>query len=1468
MRYGKRIIILLAAVLCCLLWVSAAEVLPASNGYYSIEFDVDSTHEAFVTGLTADSFTVVQNTVRAACNNGTSPTVTNSAFIDAEKVADYINLNGQPDYDTELCWAASSSNVLHYTGWGEKAGFDEADRMLEEFITRFDNVPGRADYALKWFFNGWNKMQTTANWAHQDDGEYDGFMGYLPAYAFESLSETIELEDHKDNMETVAARLKAGYGTALYTGYHNAVGERDGGHGLTLWGYVREKNGAFTYLIYSDSDNDYAYGGDRRAAPNRLHICKLQQYTGKGEDSWAVAYNAETGMWQVVESVFAVCPYDDAITADTDGTHNAKAQQDLTAQRILIDTVIPSYYVPAADEVWQRNVFTTNDDLVFQVQVGNASDVAPTDCAYKLEFWRNGTYMGYISNSSTQIVWGAEQTGAAVLEANYSQLTGALNFGTSFSAAGQYEVKLTVNPTQAVSEAYYENNTVTRTFTVVSGAAAGTVDAELAAMGMQDDGTYGGNATIGQPANGERYYLFITYGKRVKNSTTQEYVLQRLPWYLLYAGSEFPDEMFIERNETTSLVIFRLLVQPADETQPYGEYFSSELTQAYRRITLTSEYTDSENVYYLTSVREGATEYAEGEKSTYNVVNRSTVDGDEDDGRLKVTFHLRAYRASNGECYHLGNPLSANMAINGTFKSSVANTTLSNRSLVDVYTHQVLPADDYAIYAEAEFVNAAGQPEVARAQVGEITILPQNARVTTEDATEIESTSALLNVSAVADLDQAIRLGVEYFSGDEITTLWLDDAPMLNGSVNVYRETRLEGLTPGVTYYYCAVMQIEGEGTVYGDLKQFTTPHNDLVLDEPLQFHVSPNGSTCYFTPDADGWYLVNVTGGDCTAELLDGAGAEMETFTSSDGVIAENCYLTAGVTYVLNLTAQETALCTVTVSASGSSVTEAWVEVTSLTQTGQHSYSAEITAHVPLDSTFSLGMKMESDFWYATIVSDSFTNWTKDTATARVTISASQLDVIRYKPYIQIGGEERYGEEQTIVELPVMNTLASGMCGEKVSWLLTEDGTLMIAGIGAMDGSLADAIAPYKDGVTTVIVGNGVTGVGAGAFASCTALERVMLGESVTVIGEGAFDGCAALSGIAYGGTEAQWGEIEIGEGNDKVLYAWKCFEWTLPHDHNHMETVTPATCTTAGYTMATCWICGDTTAVDVDTPALGHDLTHHAGKAPTCLEGGWSEYDTCSRCGYTTYTELAPLGHDLVHHDAKAPTCTEIGWEAYDTCSRCDYTTYVELAPLGHDMVHHDAKEPTCTEIGWYAYDACSRCDESSYIGRPALGHNLVRRDAKAATCTEIGWNTHYRCSRCGYSPNYVEIPMTEHSLVHHDAKEPTYTEVGWCEYDACENCDYSTKVEIAPLDFAVMEIDFASRSGVTVAAKDSVAHVVVAVYDAQGKVLAVYMGTPFGGVWKITAALPSNAASVKAFALDEAYRPLCEVRSKNLS
>ena len=51
-------------------------------------------------------------------------------------------------------------------------------------------------------------------------------------------------------------------------------------------------------------------------------------------------------------------------------------------------------------------------------------------------------------------------------------------------------------------------------------------------------------------------------------------------------------------------------------------------------------------------------------------------------------------------------------------------------------------------------------------------------------------------------------------------------------------------------------------------------------------------------------------------------------------------------------------------------------------------------------------------------------------------------------------------------------------------------------------------------------------------------------------------------------------------------------------------------------------------------DLPADGkhiHNLVSHDGLAATCTSAGYEPYDTCSGCGYTTFTEIPALGHDF---------------------------------------------------------------------------------------------------------------------------------------------------------------------------------------------------------------------------------------------
>ena len=105
------------------------------------------------------------------------------------------------------------------------------------------------------------------------------------------------------------------------------------------------------------------------------------------------------------------------------------------------------------------------------------------------------------------------------------------------------------------------------------------------------------------------------------------------------------------------------------------------------------------------------------------------------------------------------------------------------------------------------------------------------------------------------------------------------------------------------------------------------------------------------------------------------------------------------------------------------------------------------------------------------------------------------------------------------------------------------------------------------------------------------------------------------------------------------------------------------------------------------------------HLKSEATCVSGA-VYYRSCSECGYhapDTFEsgDKNPNNHDLVPRGYKAPTCTEIGRKDYDTCSRCDYTTYRELDALGHAYEARTV-QPTCTKAG-YTLHTCTRCKAS---------------------------------------------------------------------------------------------------------------------------------------------------------------------------
>ena len=94
---------------------------------------------------------------------------------------------------------------------------------------------------------------------------------------------------------------------------------------------------------------------------------------------------------------------------------------------------------------------------------------------------------------------------------------------------------------------------------------------------------------------------------------------------------------------------------------------------------------------------------------------------------------------------------------------------------------------------------------------------------------------------------------------------------------------------------------------------------------------------------------------------------------------------------------------------------------------------------------------------------------------------------------------------------------IASGTCGENLTWTLTEDGTLTISGTGDMTNYLRPEIPwySYRSQIVSVFIESGVTSIGDCAFDGCGDLTSIAIPDGVTSIGAGAFENCSSLTSL-----------------------------------------------------------------------------------------------------------------------------------------------------------------------------------------------------------------------------------------------------------------------------------------------------------------------------------------------------------------
>lgn len=410
-----------------------------TNGYYTAEFMIpESSYQVYLTGLTQDNVSEIRQAIIESYTEDGDFDLKNLGFIDAEKT-------WENDGDEYMCWAASTANILTYTGWAAQAGFDSSDDLFEAFINNFTDDSGNVECATGWFVNGIS--------APEGAQPTPGTGRYLPQYNYSDLVDAFDTYNNcVEQFRTVYPRLKAGYGVSLSLDIYGNNGY-EGGHSVTLWGFVTDRRYPETSAQYyhsvfitdSDSDkNSVKNGKDRRDADDVMSLYTLERQVQEGIDTFSfdISYQ-KIGL--IAEAV-TVAPYSADIPYET--------SPEATLDPVNYPDIVLDPFILSDDPNDDEKTITTFADGTTVYYHPYMMNVA------------NADYVGKLYLVVT--VKNAQGTEVYSRTFHYSQpVTISHNHAMGFTpqsitaklSVGDYTITASFNPDHDVTEAYYFNNT-------------------------------------------------------------------------------------------------------------------------------------------------------------------------------------------------------------------------------------------------------------------------------------------------------------------------------------------------------------------------------------------------------------------------------------------------------------------------------------------------------------------------------------------------------------------------------------------------------------------------------------------------------------------------------------------------------------------------------------------------------------------------------------------------------------------------------------------------------------------------------------------------------------------------------------------------------------------------------------------------------------------------------------------------
>lgn len=324
----------------------------------------------------------------------------NKDFVDADK----WNITDGSGYDSLLCWAGQTSNMLWASGWAQDIvnplthkKFASEDEIFTYFASYFEDNGGNACYAIPWFFDAIYEKDNTIeedSWAKrttEGENKYNEGVDLGPGnqqpglkteiYAGNMIKVVDICEDKIGDIEQLAEILKYGMAGTSIQFWQN--GKSTGGHAITIVGILTDesKSGLDKYvaLILSDPDDSALDLGivkpdnpdqvtiEKSRRPNQYQLCYLDIVTVDNKSYWVLKDYAENFDTVILGSICLENKKDanlEKIT-ETEGTKDTFANPDLI-----------SNWLRVVDETGEEmRGYWEGDPILIQLQFMNQGNI-------------------------------------------------------------------------------------------------------------------------------------------------------------------------------------------------------------------------------------------------------------------------------------------------------------------------------------------------------------------------------------------------------------------------------------------------------------------------------------------------------------------------------------------------------------------------------------------------------------------------------------------------------------------------------------------------------------------------------------------------------------------------------------------------------------------------------------------------------------------------------------------------------------------------------------------------------------------------------------------------------------------------------------------------------------------------------------------------------------------------------------